>query len=602
MNPSIKGMNDMSVKSYVEGKRPRHRNIFLKKRKKEDGLSKSERLMKGVGTWTSYYRANPHRFVRDYLGINLKLFQQILIFMMMYNNYFMYLASRGQGKTFLTAIYCCVRAILYPESKIVIAAGQKSQSREVIEKIVEIMENSPNLVREIEDHNRGVNDPRVEFHNGSWIKTVTANDGARSRRANVLVVDEFRMVDFDVINTVLRKFLTAARQPRYLNKPEYKNLTERNQELYLSSAWYKHHWSFKRLKAYFSAMMEGRRYFVAGLPYQLSIKEGLLEREQVEDEMAEDDFDRTAFEMEMECLFFGESEKAYFNFEDLASNRKIPRALYPKNKYSVLRDSNFKYEKKKNGELRILTADIAVMSGSQNDASSFSVLRLLPSNNGYERIVSYMESIEGGHTETQAIRIRQLFSDFDCDYLVLDTQTVGMGVYDLLTTALIDRERGVEYEPWTCVNDENMAKRCRFPDAEKVIYSIKANRSMNSSIAISFKDDLRRGKIKLLVPDSEGRDFLRNLKGFDELPEEMKVDLEMPFTQTTLLVNEMINLERERVTGSEIVLKEPRSGRKDRYSSVSYGNYIARELERDYLHSQNESNIDDYMFFMSSGF
>jgi len=75
-------------------------NIFNKGNnynKNTDNLTKSERLMSGVGVWASFYRANPHRFVKDYLGIDLKLFQMILIYMMNHNHYFMYIASRGQG-------------------------------------------------------------------------------------------------------------------------------------------------------------------------------------------------------------------------------------------------------------------------------------------------------------------------------------------------------------------------------------------------------------------------------------------------------------------------------------------------------------------------
>lgn len=51
--------------------------------------------MQGVAAWASFYRANPQRFVKDYLNVNLKLFQKILIYMMMFNNYFMYIAARG---------------------------------------------------------------------------------------------------------------------------------------------------------------------------------------------------------------------------------------------------------------------------------------------------------------------------------------------------------------------------------------------------------------------------------------------------------------------------------------------------------------------------
>src|SRR5690606_10383534 len=141
---------------------------------------------------------------------------------------------------------------------------------------------------------------------------VASNDNARSKRANLLVVDEFRMVDLNIITKVLRKFLTAPRQPKYLDKPEYAHLQERNKEVYLSSCWYKIHWSWNRLLTYFKSMTEGKNYFVCGLPYQLAIKEGLLMKEQVLDEMSEDDFDETAWSMEKECLFFGESEKAFF--------------------------------------------------------------------------------------------------------------------------------------------------------------------------------------------------------------------------------------------------------------------------------------------------
>ena len=34
---------------------------------------KQARIMDGVATWASFYRANPHRFARDYLGLKLPL-------------------------------------------------------------------------------------------------------------------------------------------------------------------------------------------------------------------------------------------------------------------------------------------------------------------------------------------------------------------------------------------------------------------------------------------------------------------------------------------------------------------------------------------------
>ena len=572
-------------------------NVFKKDRNFNTKKIKSDRLMDGIGIWASFYRSNPHRFVKEYLGITLKMFQCILIYMMMHNHYFMYLASRGQGKTFLTSIFCCVRAILFPQTKIVIASGTKGQAREVIEKIDDMRKTSPNLAREISDLRTSTNDARVEFHNGSWIKIVASNDGARSKRANLLIVDEFRMVDITIISKVLRKFLTAPRSPKYLEKEEYAHLRERNKEIYLSSCWYKMHWSYNRFLTYYKSMINGAKYFVCGLPYQLAIKEGLLDEEQVKDEMSEDDFDSVGWSMEMEALWFGESEKAFFKFEDLEKNRKLASPLFPREYYDLIKDTSFKFENKKPNELRLVTCDIAGMAGKDNDASVYTVFRLIPIKSGYERHVVYMESLNGENTVHQAIRIRQLYEDYDCDYIVLDTQNIGLSVYDQLVLPLYDKERNKEYEPLNCINNDDMAERCTYPNAEKVIYSIKGNASLNSEIAYVMSDSLKRGKIRLPVNEMEGKEFLMKLKGFENLPEETKAKFVSSYSQITLLINEMINLEAEyNENTGHVKLKEPNSKRKDRYSSVSYGNYVATLLERK-LNKHEEIDFDDDLVY-----
>lgn len=58
---------------------------------------KSQRVLEGVAYWAAFYRKNPQRFVSEYLNVSLKLFQKILIYMMMISTNFMYIASRGSG-------------------------------------------------------------------------------------------------------------------------------------------------------------------------------------------------------------------------------------------------------------------------------------------------------------------------------------------------------------------------------------------------------------------------------------------------------------------------------------------------------------------------
>ena len=93
----------------------------------------------------------------------------------------------GQGKSFLTAIFCCTRAILFPESKIILSAGNIKQSIEVLEKIEDLRNNSPNLAREIEELKTNPQTAGIKFRNGSWIKVVASNQGGRSKIFAILI-------------------------------------------------------------------------------------------------------------------------------------------------------------------------------------------------------------------------------------------------------------------------------------------------------------------------------------------------------------------------------------------------------------------------------
>ena len=103
---------------------------------------------------------------------------------------------------------------------------------------------SRELAMEINDKETQINGTtaRIVFHNSSTIKVVTASDSSRSNRANVLLLDEYRLIKKEIVDTVLRKFLTQKRTPRYAElskeqrKIEYDK--EKNLTLYLSSAFF----------------------------------------------------------------------------------------------------------------------------------------------------------------------------------------------------------------------------------------------------------------------------------------------------------------------------------------------------------------------------
>ena len=261
--------------------------------------TRRQKIIEGMAIWGSYYRANIDIFAVEYLGLtSLRWFQLVLLVMMDRSRTFMFIASRGMGKSFLTAIYACIRCILYPGTECVITSGTRGQSLNVLGKIrANLMPESPNLCNEI-DYKMSKftgQDAQVWFKNGSYIKVVTASDSARSNRANMLIIDEFRLVKEDIINEVLKKFLTSRRMPSYRaltedeRKAEYAK--EPNKTCYLSSAYIKDHWSYTKMLDIFRMMLDDKNTeFVCGLPYELSIREGLLFPEDVESDMLESNF------------------------------------------------------------------------------------------------------------------------------------------------------------------------------------------------------------------------------------------------------------------------------------------------------------------------
>ena len=232
------------------------------------------------------------------------------------------------------------------------------------------------------------------------------------------------MVDKNTIDTVLKKFLTSPRQPLYLRNPRYKHLKERNIEMYMSSCWYQSHWSFDKAKAFtVNFLRDDVKYFICGLPYQVSIKEGLLLRQDVEDEMSEEDFNPITFSIEMECLFFGDTDGNFFTFDDISVRRQLKNAIYP----PTLSNSRFvcKIPDLIENERRILSVDVALMASKKkhnNDASSIIINSAIPNNNNsYIANIVYLENREGLTTDELGLRVRQLFEWYKCTDLVIDT-------------------------------------------------------------------------------------------------------------------------------------------------------------------------------------
>ena len=578
---------------------------MLTQTKKRDGLSpnKRERLDEGIKIWTSFYRQNIHRFAIDYLGIQLKPFQVVLLYMIERNLKSCLITSRGLGKSWLIALYCCCRAILYPGQKIIVSCETKEQSRNLIrEKIVnELMNMSPNLRKEINPREIkiGTNESYVKFKNGSTITAINASENTRGKRAHILVVDEYVQIKngFDTLTKILQPFLQVVRQPKYLQNPKYAHLQEENKQIYASSAWYADHWSYDLYKDYVEKMLIGESSFACNLPYNVALKYGLMTQTRLDEIMSDPNLSEEAFLMEYSAMFYDLGEGAYIKPSDIINNRTVVKPWYPPTDIEYIaekgkRNISWKEDRTSKQELRVLGCDIALAQGDKNDNTVIHYSVSIPKGDKYISEVRYSEAINGGTAKAIALRLKQLYFDGDCDYIVMDIAGLGLAVLDALGEYTFDTERDIKYPPMCCFNKEDKKERCGYREAIPCIYGIVANEEINNAIAVTLKASLNNHTLKFLVNEFEGEDWLNENKNFQMLEASEKVRLMYPYVQTTLTQMEIIKLQTE-ITRKGIKLVEFGSNRKDRYSALAYMNLFIREKENELKKPKNRGNFID---------
>lgn len=554
-----------------------------------------------VLAWATFFKRNMHRFVIDYLKISLFEYQAIAIYMMGISNQICIIASRNDAKSFIVAVYAVARCLLYKGTKFRIGSATEKQAKLIVsEKIIdELCEWSPILRKEIEDYSTRNSDIYVKFRNGSKITVFVANENARGLRSNGICREETRQIKKKVEDSVISPFQTP-RKPKYMFKPEYKDnkdLKEQPVDIYISSSWYDDgNWMWDISNQALDSMKKHKGGLMLAFDESIAIKHELKTIEQLIKEKKKQD--PATWKIEFLNLKIRDSLSSYFTYSMLINRQISKYVFYPRTTIDFKSGKKNRYGiPKQDNEVRVVSNDIAFVAGNQNDNSVYSCIRAIPESityntdantievkQGYRREYPYIESNQIGDTTLQAVRIRQLYEDFDADYIVLDCRNGGLQILYTLQKVLYDEERGVEYPPIKCMNNDEYAKVCSDPNAKACIYAINATQNLNSDIAIAFRKNLVENKIDFLVNFNTAKEeiLVNNKEYNEEINVDRQIDFERPFLETQAMINECAELQYEKMpqTGA-IKIQEKGSNRKDRYTSCSYGSYFIDQLELD---------------------
>lgn len=206
-------------------------------------------------------------------------------------------------------------------------------------------------------------------------------------------------------------------------------------------------------------------------------------------------------------------------------------------------------------------------------------------------------TIEDEHFEDQAIYIKKLFYAFKAKTVVIDGNGIGGGLMDYMVKKQEDPDTGVTLPDFGVLNDKDGEyKRFRTDITEfDAIYEIKANAPINTEAHSNVQSQLRAGKIRFLIDERVAKNKLLATKKGQTMKPEQRSQYLMPFTLTSVLREEMLNL-REETEGVNIILKQVnKSITKDKFSALEYALYYIKQ-EEDSKRRKKSKRFADYMF------
>lgn len=579
-----------------------------------------EKKSSNLKHWTTFYRRNINLYCSDRLGIELKPFQHLMLYLMNISMVFVAIASRGIGKSFITGLFATAKCMLYPKFKVVVVSSTISQGKIIYDKIEQELCGgkaggglSPILEYlykngQIKFTKSNDSELRIDFLlNGSYILILPPVDSSRGRRCNLVIYDEFRLVKRSLLESIFEGMLEPRRSD-FLNKKEYdghKEMVEEGCSCYISSSGWKTDWLWTLAKQTFMDSITPNATpsnIIAGDIY-LAMEHNLKTPAEFKKQKAQ--MSDTTFRIEMLNEVLGEAEDSYFKLEEFVRNQILQKGFRLPTIDEYIQKVDLHNRPKKPNEYRIMFIDFAFassLSADSNDHSVIGVLCCFWENNHLVRNVEYLETLDGGDIDP-VNRIKEIYYDVGgIDYVVYDTRNGGDIRAVEMTKNYVHDERGVEFQGFTACNEMDLqvssdnkildlSQKAIDPNAIPCLIPIAATDELNSNMWMELKKCMRIGTIRFLINELEFEQKYEDNKKWIMMTSTEKMMTRLPYVQTDLLCEELINLTPTYNNG-KVKLSEPRSGWKDRAVALSYGNYIATRLEERLAQNSNADSYD----------
>ena len=555
--------------------------LNLSTQRRKIGLSpeRVEAVMPVIRQYTAFWREYPDLFI-DFMvrgtrtepkegEFQFYFYQRVFLRSVTRFQYVYAVFPRAYSKSFLTVMALMVRCILYPGAHLFVTSGGKEQGASILQsKVEELCRLIPSLGREI-DWGRGKtltgkDKVRYVFKNGSVLDNLAARESTRGQRRHGGVMEECVGIDDQILREVIIPVMAISRRAKDGTTNEAEPLNK--SQIYITTAGYKGTFPYDRLIGFLVRMVtQPDRCMVLGGTWRTPVGMGLQSKTFITDQKNEGTYNEASFDREYESKWSGTVEDAFFNGEHFTRNRKLLQPEYEHSGRSAA------------GAYYVLSVDV----GRKGCDSVVCVFKVTPQAQGpaIKSLVN-IYTMTDEHMEDQAIKLKKLYYKFKARTIVIDGNGLGIGLIDYMVKSQNDEvgdflpDFGVEND------DEGYYKKYRTANTEyDAMYIIKANAPINTECHTNAQVQLTSGKVKFLIDERTAKDKLMGTQKGQKMKPEERAEYLKPFTLTSILKEEMMNL-REENEGINIILKQANRGiRKDKFSAFEYGLYYIKQEE-----------------------
>ena len=542
--------------------------------------------------YVAFWREYPDLFV-DFLvsknnpeNFHLFYYQRVFLRAAMRYKYTYAVFPRAYSKSFLAALILIIRCILYPGAKLFVTSGGKEQASSILKaKVQELCHLIPALHEEIDWRRgktmEGKDYVRYIFKNGSVLDNIAARETSRGQRRHGGLMEECVGIDGTILNEVIIPTMNVSRRGAWGDKDDNEVLNK--SQIYVTTAGWKNTFAYDKLiQLLVWEIIKPERAMILGGTWRIPVLMGLLDKTFIRDLKMDGTFNEASFDREYESRWSGTIEDAFFNGEQFDHNRILKQPEY---EYSARSNKNAYY---------VIATDV----GRKGCDTVSCIFKVTPQTNGLAFIsLVNIDTMSDAHFEDQAIKLKKLFYKYKAKKLVIDGNGLGIGLVDYMVKGQTDPDTGEILPDFGVDNDEDGEYKKYRTDVceENALWIIKANAPINTEAHANAQSQMSSGHVKMLIDERVAKIKLMGTKRGQDMKPEERAEYLKPFTLTSILKEEMMNL-REENEGVNIILKQANKGiKKDKFSAFEYGLYYIKQ-EEDRKRKKRSKRFSDMLF------